>query len=125
MKKLHRILLVVLAIVLFGYSLVQGQPTIEKRSAVFSPTEEQSSRSTNPLAQPELYNVYYPVESGINILSNIPVPYLSEEDQKQSTIQKSVISFAEKRAIEYLQLYKSVNRVTVVLKLIFPFHSFL
>lgn len=125
MQKLSNILLTVFATVLIGHSLVQGQPVMEKRSAVLSPPEEKSSQSTNPLAQPNLLNIYFPVESGINILSNIPVPYFSEEDQERSAVQKYIISAAENRAIEYLQLYESVNRVTAVLKLIFPFHTFL
>lgn len=124
MQKLYNILLAGLALVLFGHSLVLGQPVMEKRAVVVSPAAEKSSQSTHPLAQPNLFNVYHPIESGISI-NNIPAPWLSGEEREQSAVHKFIVSAAENRATEYLQLYKSVNRATGVLKLIFPFHAFL
>ncbi len=124
MQKLYNILLAVSAIALFGHSLVQGQPVMEKRSAVLSPAEEKSTHSTHPLAQPNLFNVFHPAESGISI-SNIPAPWLSGEEREQAAVHKFIISAEKSRSTVYLQLYESVNRAARVQKLIFPFHTFL
>lgn len=125
MHKLYKILLAVLTIALFGHSLIAEQAVIEISSVVVTSTAEDSSHNTHPLAQSNLQNVYLPVESGIDILSNTPVPYLSGEDQEGSAVQKFVISAAENESIEFLRQYESVNRDANYLKLIFPFHAFL
>ncbi|MDZ7659039.1 hypothetical protein [Fodinibius sp.] len=113
-----------MAIVLIGHSLVQGQPLMEKRSAVFLPVEKESGQATNPLAQPNLFNVYFPVESGISI-TNIPGPFLSGEELGKSEVHKVIASVADNRACVFLQIYYKVDRTPILLKYIFPFHSFL
>jgi hypothetical protein len=125
MQKLYNILLTVLAIALFGHSLVAEQPLTEKGAAAVASASDHGNQSTNPLAQPNLHNVYLPVESGINVLTTIPVPYISGEDQEESAVHKFIVRTAQNRAREYLHCYKLANRVATVLKLIFPFHSFL
>lgn len=124
MQKFHNILLAILAIALFGHSLAQGQPLMEKRSAVISPAEEESDEPTYPFAQQNLFYVYHPVESGVSI-SNTLAPLLSAEEQEKSAVHKFIASVVENRATVYLHIYHLVDRAPILLKYIFPFHTFL
>lgn len=124
MRRIHNILLALFSVLLFGHSLVQGEPMVKKRSAVVSPAGERSAESTHPLAQPNLLNAFHEAERGINS-SNIPAPWLSVEEREQSAVHKFILSAAENRTAVYLNIYDSIDRSPISLKYIFPFHAFL
>ena len=124
MRKFYNIWLAVFAVALFSHSLVQAQPLVEKRAAVVSPAGEENEQSTHPLAQPNLFNVYHPVESGLSV-SNIPAPLLSAEEREKLAVYKFIALAAENWTTVYLQIYHSVDRSPLLLKFIFPFHAFL
>lgn len=114
----------IFALGLFSHSLVQAQPLAEKRAGVVSPAEEEKGHSTHPFSQPNLFNVFHPVESGTSV-SNIPLPLLSAEEREKSAAHKFMASAAENWTTVYLQIYHLVDRSPLLLKYIFPFHSFL
>jgi len=124
MRRIHNILLALFSVLLFGHSLVQGDPMVEKRSAVVSPAGERSAESTHPLAQPNLLNAFHQAESVINT-NNIPAPWLSVEEREQSAVHKFIVSASENRTAVCLKIYDSIDRAPISLKYIFPFHVFL
>lgn len=125
MNKLCNICFVILAVVLFGHPAVQAaQPLAETMDAVFIPLEEENGQQTHPFAQPNLFNVYHPVESGTSV-SNIPAPFLSAEEREKSAVHRFIISAEENWATVYLQIYHFVDRSPLLLKYIYPFHAFL
>lgn len=124
MRKLYNIWLAIFAIGLFSHSLVQAQPLAENGVGVVLPAAEAKGHSTHPLSQSNLFNIYHPVESGISV-SSIPLPLLSAEEREKSAGHKFMALAAENWTTVYLQIYHLVDRSPLLLKYIFPFHSFL
>ncbi|WP_445663964.1 hypothetical protein [Fodinibius sp. AD559] len=124
MRKLLSILFVGLVIVLSGDMWVHAESAAESSLSIVQADTKNKSQSTHPFDQPNLFNAFHQAESGINI-SNVPAPLLTGEDREQSAVHKFIVSAAENRSAVYLQIYQLSDRVTAVLKYLFPYHAFL
>lgn len=127
MKKLYSILSTILGLVLLGSSFMQvsSHSDTDGKFSVTPPSEENGPQSTHPLDRPNLFTIYYQVESVDSLPSNIPVPQIPVDERDDAGQRRIAKCEAQNSVSVWLRNYKIIDRRPGVLKLIFPFHTYL
>lgn len=124
--KLGQKILLLLTLLLMGGSVVQAGPsTAEQHDASIQPAAQGGAQSTHPLDQPNLFNIYHSAESSGNLINNSPVPSLSGDERDDNAKSRMAALAIKQQVSTCLHIFEISDRRAVVLKLIYPFHTFL